>query len=406
MPLAAARASHGVRVRVGPGREDRGPGMGRAVRRLRHSARHCAPPARFTPLTYPNPWLTVALLCSSLLLSSFKLRLPLGSGVSTMSMACAADLAGADDAWAERRDGDGVHRRALPVHVAGPAIAAALSRGVQRRLGGDHGAGGRLDLARSERQRREAPTLTTMVVPLVAISAGYFLVNTGLVATAVGLTNRESPIRAWYREFFWSGPSYFLSGAAAGVISLIITNDAYILLPLAFVPLYVSYRAYHLSLDRIEAERRHAEELAQALDRATQSEAALAEEKERLVLESSRLIVTVQTIRDGVMTVDRDGGILLMNNQARKLSALAPTPLDARPIVSTLLALGLSARRRRGCPAPSLGRRHRPAAQRRAHRRSDSAGRSHRHADARRRRRGGRRRLGAARHQPHRPRGT
>src|SRR5688572_16212544 len=46
----------------------------------------------FTPRTYPNPPLTIALLCSSLLLSSFKLRLPLGKGVSTMSMACAADL--------------------------------------------------------------------------------------------------------------------------------------------------------------------------------------------------------------------------------------------------------------------------------------------------------------------------
>jgi PAS domain S-box-containing protein len=179
-------------------------------------------------------------------------------------------------------------------------------------------------------------------VPLVAISAGYFLVNTGLVATAVGLTNRESPFRAWYREFFWSGPSYFLSGAAAGVISLIIANGAYILLPLAFFPLYVSYRAYHLSLGRIEAERRHAAELAQALERATQSEAALAEETERLVLESSRLIVTVQTIRDGVITVDRDGAILLMNEQARKLSALAPTALDPSPILSTLLQLGLA----------------------------------------------------------------
>jgi len=117
---------------------------------------------------------------------------------------------------------------------------------------------------------------------------------------------------------------------------------AYILLPLAFVPLYVSYRAYHLSLGRIDAERRHANELAKALDRATQSESALAEEKERLFLESSRLIVTVQTIRDGVMTVDRDGALLLMNDQARKLSALASPPLDDRPIMSTLLALGIA----------------------------------------------------------------
>jgi PAS domain S-box-containing protein len=60
------------------------------------------------------------------------------------------------------------------------------------------------------------------------------------------------------------------------------------------------------------------------------------------VLESSRLTVTVQTIRDGVMTVDRNGTLLLMNDQARKLAALAPVAPDGRPVVSTLLALGLS----------------------------------------------------------------
>lgn len=340
MPLAAARASHGSMSVPAPaaktaGRAWVGLYVGCVI--LLGSALLL----RFTPLTYPNPWLTIALLCSSLLLSSFKLRLPLGRGVSTMSMACAADLLalvtlGPNVAmvtastsvlfqctWRVRRS-QPLYRAAFS--VASVAITVQAAGWIWHVLNGN----------------AAAPTLTTMVVPLVAISAGYFLVNTGLVATAVGLTNRESPVRAWYREFFWSGPSYFLSGAAAGVISLIITNDAYILLPLAFVPLYVSYRAYHLSLERIDAERRHAAELAQALDRATQSEAALAEEKERLVLESSRLIVTVQTIRDGVMTVDRDGAIVLMNNQARKLSALAPTPVDGRPILSTLLALGVA----------------------------------------------------------------
>jgi len=47
---------------------------------------------RFTPRTFSNVLLTVALLGASLLLSNFKLRLPLWRGVSTMSMACAADL--------------------------------------------------------------------------------------------------------------------------------------------------------------------------------------------------------------------------------------------------------------------------------------------------------------------------
>jgi PAS domain S-box-containing protein len=296
---------------------------------------------RFTPLTYADPVLTIALLFSSLLLSTFKLRLPLGRGVSTMSMACAADLLalmilGADVAMVTASTGVLFQctwrvRTSQPLHraafsVAAVAITTQATGWIWRALDGS--------LA--------VPTLTTLFVPLVAISGSYFVVNTGLVATAVGLTNCESPVKAWYREFFWSAPSYFFSGAAAGVVSLIITRGAYILLPLAFVPLYVSYRAYQLSLRRIDEERRHASELAKALDRATQSEAALAEEKERLVLESSRLIVTVQTIRDGVITVDRDGAILLMNNQARKFWALADTSSESRPIVSILSALGVS----------------------------------------------------------------
>jgi len=340
MPLAAARASQGAMSLSAPAAKT----AGRAWVGLYVGCVILLGTAllvRFTPVLYPNPWLTIALLCSSLLLSSLKLRLPLGRGVSTMSMACAADLValmtlGPNVAMVTASTGVLFQctwrvRRSQPLYraafsVASVVITVQAAGWIWRALDGS--------LA--------AVTLTTVLVPLVSISAGYFLVNTGLVATAIGLTNRESPLRAWYREFFWSAPSYFLSGAAAGVVGLIITNDAYILLPLAFVPLYVSYRAYHLSLARIEAERRHGEELAQALDRATQSEAALAQEKERLVLESSRLTVTVQTIRDGVMTLDRDGAILLMNDQARKLAALAIAPSDVRGIVSTLLALGLS----------------------------------------------------------------
>ena len=46
----------------------------------------------FAPLHYPRPWLAVALLAAALILSAFKLRLPLGRGNSTMSMAYAVDF--------------------------------------------------------------------------------------------------------------------------------------------------------------------------------------------------------------------------------------------------------------------------------------------------------------------------
>src|SRR5688572_14350053 len=47
---------------------------------------------QFAPREYPNPYLAVSLLISALVLSAFKLRLPLGRGNSTMSMAYAVDF--------------------------------------------------------------------------------------------------------------------------------------------------------------------------------------------------------------------------------------------------------------------------------------------------------------------------
>jgi len=344
MPLAAVRASHGV-LSLTENAKISGRAWGLWLYVGCVTVLGVVLLVRFTPLTYPNPVLASAVLCVSIFLSMFKLRLPLGRGVSTMSMACAADLValmtmGADVAMVTASTSVLLQctvrvRRSQPLYraafsVASVAVTAQASGWVWRALDGS--------LA--------APTITTLLVPLVATTAGYFLVNTALVATAVGLSNGESPVRAWHREFFWSAPSYFLSGAAAGVVGLIVQHNAYILLPLAFVPLYVSYRAYQLSLRRIDEERRHAAELAEmivttqeALARATQSEAALAAEKERLVLESSRLAVTVQTIRDGVMTVDRNGSVLLINEEATKLAALATGSPDERPIMSMLSAL-------------------------------------------------------------------
>jgi hypothetical protein len=156
----------------------------------------------FTPRTFSNLPLTLALLGASLLLSNFKLRLPLWRGVSTMSMACAADLLavmilGPNVAMLTACAGVLLQctlrvRRSQPWYraafsVASVAITVQMAGLAWQVLGGD--------LA--------GPTL----VPLAATTATYFLVNTGLVATAIGLSNDLSPLRAWYWEFFWSAPS-------------------------------------------------------------------------------------------------------------------------------------------------------------------------------------------------------
>lgn len=303
---------------------------------------------QFAPRAYPNPVLALMLLLSALVLSVFKLRLPLGRGNSTMSMAYAVDFAalimsGSGLATVVAAAGVLLQctvrvKKAQPLHrlafsIASVIIAVQVAGVVWRSLGGGLG----------------SPIFSALIVPLSAAAMTYFAVNTVLVAGAIALSSGVSAVREWNREFFWSAPAYFLSAAVAGMVALAIVHDAYILLPLAASPLYLSYRAYRMSVRRIEEERRHAQELAgmiattqQALARATESEAALAAEKEQLALISARLGVTLRTISDGVVTVDRSGSVILLNEGAQKLASVTPEEVADRSVCMILAGLGFT----------------------------------------------------------------
>ena len=190
------------------------------------------------------------------------------------------------------------------------------------------------------------PGLIETVMPLSAAAITYFLVNTALVAGAISLSTAASATRSWHREFLWSAPSYFVSAVVAGMIAIILQHESYLLVPLAVAPLYISYRAYQMSVLRIDEERRHASELAamvattqDALARVVQSESALAAEKERLALARGRLAVTVQSIHDGVVSVDQTGAVLLMNDAAQTLASMAESEAVNRPVGCLFAAL-------------------------------------------------------------------
>ena len=51
--------------------------------------------------------------------------------------------------------------------------------------------------------------------PLVGAATTYFVCNTALVATAIGLSTKEPIAPVWNENFLWSAPSYFVGGRAA-----------------------------------------------------------------------------------------------------------------------------------------------------------------------------------------------
>ncbi|HWI17628.1 MAG TPA: PAS domain-containing protein, partial [Vicinamibacterales bacterium] len=300
------------------------------------------------PTTFPEPGLAVLLLLGSILLALVKLQLPLTNGHATISMAYAVDFAalllcGADVAMfiaAVAVIAQCSFRNALPqplvrtlYSIAAVMISVQAAGAVWAFLSGDLGPLG----------------ITTTVVPMLVTATVYFLINTAMIAMAISLTAGSSPSRTWQTEFLWSAPSCILSAFAGTILAIVIQHGTYTMLLLACAPVYVSLRAYRTSIERIEAERRHANSLAamvvttqQALARATASEAALNAEKEHVAVERTRLAITLKAISEAVITVDAAGRVLLMNESAAAMAQCSSGAALDRPVGELFAAIGVA----------------------------------------------------------------
>ena len=194
------------------------------------------------PRELHNPAVAAALLASTILLSVFKLRLPLGDSVSTMSMAYTVNflallVESANLAMLLGAIGVLIQctvrvRRQQPIHRAAFSAAAVIIA-VQGAGWGWSALGGTLTQL----------TLTTTVLPLAVCAITYFAVNTGLVAGAIAVTS-DSPRRALNPEFLRTAPAFLVAVAVAGLIGVAMLHGVIFLTPIVASPLYVCYRGY------------------------------------------------------------------------------------------------------------------------------------------------------------------
>src|SRR5438094_7821469 len=105
-----------------------------------------------------------------------------------------------------------------------------------------------------------AMPLAQLARPLVGAATAYFLLNTGLVATAIALSTRSNIVTTWNNNFLWSAPSYFVGAGSAAVAAWLVSNAGYWVAPLTFAPLYLTYRTYKVYMGRIEDEQRHVQQ--------------------------------------------------------------------------------------------------------------------------------------------------
>ena len=309
------------------------------------------------PLHLPRPALFAGLVAAACLTSVWKvtLPLPLSSG-ATLSMSYTAALMalmildvpsamliGVAGAWTQCtfqvRQRYPWYRTAFS--MCAEAITVVATGTVYEALGGSLTPGALAGLPRA----------------VVGSIVAYFVINSSLIAVAIGLSARRSSWRIWWDDFLWSLPSFMVAGTAGAIGAVIIERDNQWLAILIAAPVYLTYRTYQVFLGRIEDGRAHLAETqklhgeaVEALVEAKRAQQALADEKERLA-------VTLRSIGDGVIAIDLDGRVLLVNRAAEALIGWNHAEAAGQPFSAVFRTLDPDTRARCDNSLEALARR-------------------------------------------------
>jgi len=224
------------------------------------------------PGALSRPALFASLLLLSCVTSIWKVNLPiaLASG-STLSVSYAANLMsllllGTGQATLIAVVGAWMQctvnvKRPYPLHrtvfsVAAEAITMLATGIAYQQLGGPSG----------------HFAVAAMPRPVVGAILTYFVVNTGLVATAIALTTSRSLFEVWRHDFLWSAASFLVAGSAGSIGAVLIDRGEGWAAVLMLAPVYLTYSTYRTFVGRLDDQRRHRERLAAALEEMTQLE--------------------------------------------------------------------------------------------------------------------------------------
>jgi diguanylate cyclase (GGDEF)-like protein/PAS domain S-box-containing protein len=142
------------------------------------------------------------------------------------------------------------------------------------------------------------------VTPVAVAILVYFLVNSGLVATAVATSTGQSAPRVWHQAFLWSGPSYFIGGGATVTFVGIVEAGEWVLLPLVAVAIFLTYQSYAVFSARLEDEHRHRE--------------------------------IIESLNEGMAVIDHEGKVTLWNDALERMLGSSRETATGKPLLSVV----------------------------------------------------------------------
>jgi putative nucleotidyltransferase with HDIG domain len=97
--------------------------------------------------------------------------------------------------------------------------------------------------------------------PLLCLVAIYFILNSGLMAVAVGLDSKQSPLTIWRHHFLWLSLSYFAAASVALGLILIIKQVGLLAVAMILPVVAIFHRTLGASFGRLEDAHRHLKQM-------------------------------------------------------------------------------------------------------------------------------------------------
>jgi len=97
---------------------------------------------------------------------------------------------------------------------------------------------------------------------MAAAATTYFAFNTISVSGIIAMTEKRNPVQVWKECYLWAFPYYLLGALIACGVSAINRVVGWQYALLAFPIVYWIYRSYQTYLSRLDAQKKHAEEIA------------------------------------------------------------------------------------------------------------------------------------------------
>jgi putative nucleotidyltransferase with HDIG domain len=113
------------------------------------------------------------------------------------------------------------------------------------------------ELAGLESRRPSYGPLETFVGPLYVFAGGVFVINSWLVAIALGIERGTSPLPIWRRQFLWLFATYLASASIAAILVAFTSAFNWGLVGLLLPLVAVSFVAVRTTLGRLEDANQH-----------------------------------------------------------------------------------------------------------------------------------------------------